>query len=102
MKHRHPILDDNRYNNPILDKIDGLIDRMGLQGSSVAVDGGTVHVYFNNQQDAQAFGRFIRKNNFEEITLREEGENLWFMTADVVMTRKVGAKKNSGEDMDVT
>lgn len=93
---------NSRYTNPILDRIDGLIGKMYLDGAAFAIDGGTVRICFNNKEDAQFFGRFLRKNNFEEITLREEGENLWFMTADAVMTGKAGARKNSGEDMNAT
>lgn len=75
---------NKRYDNATLDRIDDLITRLGLCGATMAIDAGTIHVCFNNKPDAQMFGRFIRNNNFEEVTIRRQGESIFFLTADVV------------------
>ena len=76
--------EDERYDNPTLDKLDGLIENLGFVGAAIAVDGGTVHLFFNFKTEAQKFGRLLRDNGFgfEEITIRER-EYDWVMTADV-------------------
>ena len=86
---------DPRYNNPTLDRIDDLINKMGLLGATMALDGATIYVCFNNKAHAQQFGRFIRKTAFEEVTLRRQGEGIWVMTADAKSNCPV-EKKDSG------
>lgn len=74
-----------------IEKIDRLIEAMGLTGITLSVVHGintsTITMLFMSREDAKTFGQCLReyRNNglgFQEITLRKSPSGSWRMTAD--------------------